>query len=796
MPASIRAVGRNLHRHLFLQRLGLLGFALALSGPVLARGAAVPPAPLFKTFPLPDTGQVRYLPDGGLEWVGEILTPVAAKRFGYASEVELARWNPATGATHTRDLGIEGFVGPYQLPFDDGTMFLLQQHGSTHPDWSAAWLTARGVIKIPMPTPGNEHSVRLVALPGASVFILERTPDTRHITGHWLRRQVQQLALTPMPELPQAYNGDFAAVALDDHRVMVLGGSDGKYRGCEIASSCRAATWILDLRSRQWNQGPDLLTPRTEAAAFRLPDGSVIVAGGWTPKDGWGPGPTYTAELWNPRTNVFEALPPMPVATARAVAHWLPGHEGRILLFAQGTSSDVPAFNVATHTWFDAGSFGMGSEEGACAFFPFRFKGGFYAWQRYRTEGFYSSRSCESDDALLGALRFPPDVVPLPAPDPSADEVAINRIIDRTGFVPPADGQPALVIGGEAGGGMTGGSPFVAAVDAVTTHGQVFALPPLHHPRSHPLTFRLGDGVLVLGGTAKSVYRRETPKLPPEWLSSIHAGSTGAWQDLDALDVTPNTLVGQATDGSLLALGDQGTLDRISVDVQQGVPHFQRNVWLHLARARSGYGYDAGSGFQLTHKVHARELADGRVILAGGTVQHDKIAVLTDATGHVGQPDAYVSTGGDVSATRFETWSPATRQWTQSPPSPIEEGHWIPLADGRVIEVDDAAINTGHLRVETYDPAAGRWVRGTDPAPMMQPQWFMTQGELLLAGVVRTGPYGSPGMRALQWFHPDTGQWTWLWKDTQNRFAGRYAKILLIQHAADGRTLLIPVDGL
>jgi hypothetical protein len=87
-------------------------------------------------------------------------------------------------------------------------------------------------------------------------------------------------------------------------------------------------------------------------------------------------------------------------------------------------------------------------------------------------------------------------------------------------------------------------------------------------------------------------------------------------------------------------------------------------------------------------------------------------------------------------------------------------------------------------------------VRGADPAVMMQPQWFTTQGELLLAGVVRTGPYGSPGMRALQWFHPDTGQWTWLWKDTQNRFAGRYAKILLIQHAADGRTLLIPVDGL
>ena len=149
-----------------------------------ARGAGVPPAPKFKTLPLPDTGQVRYLPDGDLEWVGEMLKPVPGNRFGYVSEVEQARWNPATGATHVRDLGIEGTVGRYQLPFDDGTMFLLQQHDSIHPDWSAAWLTRQGVSKIPMPAPGNARSVRLVALPKASVFILERTPDTRHITGY------------------------------------------------------------------------------------------------------------------------------------------------------------------------------------------------------------------------------------------------------------------------------------------------------------------------------------------------------------------------------------------------------------------------------------------------------------------------------------------------------------------------------------------------------------------------------------------------------------------------------------
>lgn len=120
----------------------------------------------------------------------------------------------------------------------------------------------------------------------------------------------------------------------------------------------------------------------------------------------------------------------------------------------------------------------------------------------------------------------------------------------------------------------------------------------------------------------------------------------------------------------------------------------------------------------------------------------------------------------------------------------------MPLADGRVVEVDDSRLNNGQLHVATFDPGTARWVRGADPAAMLQPRWFTTQGELLLAGVVRTGPNGSRGMRALQWFHPDTGQWTWLWKDTQNRFADRYARLLLIQHAADNRTLLIPVDGL
>ncbi|MBK8530255.1 MAG: hypothetical protein IPL57_25240 [Rubrivivax sp.] len=85
-----------------------------------------------------------------------------------------------------------------------------------------------------------------------------------------------------------------------------------------------------------------MLEARSEHDATGLPDGSVLVTGGWTKKADWGKGPSATAERWNPATNRFEAVAPMPTGTALHRGFWLPGQEGKSLLITQGMRTHRP----------------------------------------------------------------------------------------------------------------------------------------------------------------------------------------------------------------------------------------------------------------------------------------------------------------------------------------------------------------------------------------------------------------------------------------------------------------------
>ncbi|MBK7744931.1 MAG: hypothetical protein IPI40_15395 [Betaproteobacteria bacterium] len=186
-----------------------------------------------------------------------------------------------------------------------------------------------------------------------------------HPRVYVVRHRGNRLTLERMPELPIAYNGDFAtavASTSDSLRLMILGGSDGRYRGC---MECRNETHFLDIRTATWSAGPPMLEARAEHDATGLPDGSVLVTGGWTKKAEWGKGPSATAERWNPATNRFEAVAPMPTGTALHRGFWLPGQEGKSLLITQGLSGTAQAYDLATQTWRTVGSWGEGRQEGA-----------------------------------------------------------------------------------------------------------------------------------------------------------------------------------------------------------------------------------------------------------------------------------------------------------------------------------------------------------------------------------------------------------------------------------------------
>jgi hypothetical protein len=107
-----------------------------------------------------------------------------------------------------------------------------------------------------------------------------------------------------------------------------------------------------------WSVTGSLLTARSHAASALLPDGAVLVAGGWTSASA---APTSTAELYDPSTGQWSATAgSMPVAVADAAAALLP--DGEVLVVGGDTgpasspapTGDAELFNPSTGTWSPA----------------------------------------------------------------------------------------------------------------------------------------------------------------------------------------------------------------------------------------------------------------------------------------------------------------------------------------------------------------------------------------------------------------------------------------------------------
>jgi hypothetical protein len=149
------------------------------------------------------------------------------------------------------------------------------------------------------------------------------------------------------------------AAPLSDGRVLVAGGVDPTqgHRWAVVSSA-----EIYDPATGSFSPTGSMSTPRGYAAAAPLPDGRVLVAGGW---DGWElDDAVKTAEIYDPATGTFAPTGDMTVARYRPVAAPLP--DGRVLV-AGGEYFDLGSllekslqsaeiFNPATGTFAPAGS--------------------------------------------------------------------------------------------------------------------------------------------------------------------------------------------------------------------------------------------------------------------------------------------------------------------------------------------------------------------------------------------------------------------------------------------------------
>jgi len=254
--------------------------------PAKAAGAPIPPVPAYAALPLPDNQAITTLPTGELSWLGQRPIEPAPKGLPTgcsAWELVMARWHPASGRTAQVPLkpGISGFVYS-QLVLPTGLLALTQtgcQDGKER--WRFVFLPHGGgpVLQADTSEAIDVFQTGLLALGDERAALVTREKDTRHIKVLTVQRSKGRLEIAAMPVLAVPYRSDFASAVAGPDQVMILGGSNGNYRGC---SPCRAETHVLDLKTKAWRNGPPMLEARSELAASNLPDGSILVTGGWT----------------------------------------------------------------------------------------------------------------------------------------------------------------------------------------------------------------------------------------------------------------------------------------------------------------------------------------------------------------------------------------------------------------------------------------------------------------------------------------------------------------------------------
>ena len=149
----------------------------------------------------------------------------------------------------------------------------------------------------------------------------------------------------PGPDMLEPRVGH-AAVALPDGRVILIGGFG--------ASAVTRTTEIYDPATGDFTPGPDLTEPRADPVAFLLADGSVLIAGGYG-----GSVSLATAELLDPDTMTFTPTGSMTTPRSRNTGVLLA--DGRVLVIGGSALNEgevlasTELYDPATGTWSTTG---------------------------------------------------------------------------------------------------------------------------------------------------------------------------------------------------------------------------------------------------------------------------------------------------------------------------------------------------------------------------------------------------------------------------------------------------------
>lgn len=202
------------------------------------------------------------------------------------------------------------------------------------------WAKAR-----PMSTPRVYHTATL--LPNGKVLVVGGWINDANDSGNALASAeiytTRTGRWTKTGSLTDARLGHTATL-LSNGKVLVVGGTTDRQSGDGLASA-----ELYDPTTGTWSATGSMSVSRVDFTATLLPDGKVLVAGGWDNNGDGSGNPLDTAELYDPTSGTWSATGSMSTPRVDHTATLLPN--GQVLVVGGDDAGTAELYDPTSGTW-------------------------------------------------------------------------------------------------------------------------------------------------------------------------------------------------------------------------------------------------------------------------------------------------------------------------------------------------------------------------------------------------------------------------------------------------------------